>query len=1132
MSQILEGALINPDDNAACQSLHLFLSKGTITNSETLPTTTKACLEAFCKDNRSVARRRWTGLALAKVIESRPQVLPHLQHAPGDLARVGTVILESTETEEIKIVAGLIIRAGLSNGIEFADFWAVEKVHTTAKCFPKDADTRWMEGFQDYLDTLSALIPLGGPPSQLSIEYPLALIATDGYKWWKGHDEGFPILLIESHAVTIITPEPALRNMQFICIPKRSIQDLKCQPYDAYDSQDRQSLTRPWQVVLKLRTDFTSYEVNCQQRIGDEFAILLQDDKKAKECGACIKEILLAREPSGHDNAKSGPSREGDSCDETTNNEASALSKGGVVEFRKSQREANTLTAGAQTHQFASEDADEARSKPAQTKRGALPAIKKSLDLNGTASGQDTAQTDYEFPDHSPSIKRSTLAKPKKPFSSRKQPPVPRKTLENSARPNPTASRLNTKNQHVTESDDAAGVQHDDDSSISGISDGAEQESKPISLSRISKSGYHQAGRSRRQVSDVFGIPQDTQEEEQGVQRGVKRTRARAVKYKEGSSPEEDSDSDFTENRKTKKPRGRPSKTTSKKDASKTSPAKAAGSRKPVQTKSSTQRLHPLKGSLLANLQSEPNAKRSRNGRASKADAEHDIAQRPPVTVRKDQKTKTTARLEQTDPSSEADILGKLLEAESDDGPNNDQTAVIKAKGAVASTKRPSVRPTPSTTPVKRAKLDHGRMNTNAEAGESIILKPLPPMAPVRVLQDPSSPCHNRAHGSMQAPPKPPIEDTLHAVSPKKHHRTGRSQKQIDERQTPVHQLSKRTQSGMSGSVEILSSNSKRTPASPRAASTAISGHADEHQVIMEKEIAEHKIEKSDPFRFQKPKANAFLQRLAGGRTASQSHEEEEGSSQRHPIALGDSPSSFSSEAFPPTSHSPAKSDNHTGITQPVEMLEIRAPDRARPVRSRPIQEPSTAVVTETSAYLSQAAQHARREEAGVHSPVDNTEMEGNTLVDLEEPQLPGSKASAMQLRSSPPPMDNSPSSHSSTSAEPEPKTDSPVPASEAEEMEWESSLRPYQRDLKDQLFRVSNRVLRHIVDNETAVSDIADTYAKDGQHSLDLLLQDHEKEFDAMRKDVRQKKAKMNNASEKMLSRLRRERQGVLDDE
>jgi hypothetical protein len=90
----------------------------------------------------------------------------------------------------------------------------------------------------------------------------------------------------------------------------------------------------------------------------------------------------------------------------------------------------------------------------------------------------------------------------------------------------------------------------------------------------------------------------------------------------------------------------------------------------------------------------------------------------------------------------------------------------------------------------------------------------------------------------------------------------------------------------------------------------------------------------------------------------------------------------------------------------------------------------------------------------------------------------------------------SSPSSHSSTSAEQELLTEPPLPSSQAEEMEWEANLQPHRRALHELLVRTSKRVMRHIVNNETAVTDIAQTFARDGEHILNSLLLKHDSDY------------------------------------
>lgn len=69
--------------------------------------------------------------------------------------------------------------------------------------------------------------------------------------------------------------------------------------------------------------------------------------------------------------------------------------------------------------------------------------------------------------------------------------------------------------------------------------------------------------------------------------------------------------------------------------------------------------------------------------------------------------------------------------------------------------------------------------------------------------------------------------------------------------------------------------------------------------------------------------------------------------------------------------------------------------------------------------------------------------------------------------------------------------------------MEWEASLNPHQRALHDLLIRTSKRVLRHIVDNEHAVTDIAEIFERDGEHVLWSFLQRHESDYASVFHDM-----------------------------
>ncbi|KAF2876335.1 hypothetical protein BDV95DRAFT_483226 [Massariosphaeria phaeospora] len=312
-----------------------------------------------------------------------------------------------------------------------------------------------------------------------------------------------------------------------------------------------------------------------------------------------------------------------------------------------------------------------------------------------------------------------------------------------------------------------------------------------------------------------------------------------------------------------------------------------------------------------------------------------------------------------------------------------------------------------------------------------------------------------------------------------------------------------RIHSSGSASIELLSSNSKPMPASPHAESTAISGHADTDLVDMEKQIAEYETAKSDPFkrRVKDHKLTAFARRLTGETVSDKELEIVEVSAQDETIIAKAVETPSHILPLPKTSLAPVK----------AFQAEMGNPAKGWSGPSAPQQTPRD-------------AQHEAPEHDG------DVDMEGDTtLVELEG-EDPTLQASPLHIPSSPPPGSpgppDPPSSHSSTSASPESDKEPTTPPSDAEEMEWENSLNPDQRSIHDQLIRVSKRVVRHIVDNETAVNDIVDTYAKDGEHLVKTFVDRHSTAFDDQFAEISGKKQALGKEFAVLADSMARERE------
>tara|TARA_R110002003_G_scaffold97_36_gene8013 strand:- start:9862 stop:11196 length:1335 start_codon:yes stop_codon:yes gene_type:complete len=405
--------------------------------------------------------------------------------------------------------------------------------------------------------------------------------------------------------------------------------------------------------------------------------------------------------------------------------------------------------------------------------------------------------------------------------------------------------------------------------------------------------------------------------------------------------------------------------------------------------------------------------------------------------------------------------------------------------------------------------------------------------------------------------------------------------------------------------TEILSSNSKPVPASPHAESTAISGHADQDEVDLEKVEADMQTAKLNPFtqRREGHKATSFIRRLTGDDLPEGRPDPADGSSHALSIEIGPSASSDAEELVLKAASQPllrpqvtkrgiSASITSTTVLQPAsrttenqfaakevkvgkasnsETQDIgkgkRVVHKSQSLKRRQLpgveesshgqnkkpakfvchsahlddtdispdedtmagneHEPAREMEDSILSALQEAVEETQTEH--VAEPQDDIEAEGEiTLVNDDSEELPlNMKASPLRFRSSPP-LPGSPSSHSSTSAEPEPSSQTPVPIAEAEEMEWEASLQPHQRALHDLLIRVSNRVLRHIVDNDTAVMDIAEGFTVDGQHLLQEVLKRHNAAYVEVWEDMETKKIAMRKELEKSIRALAKERKRI----
>lgn len=158
-------------------------------------------------------------------------------------------------------------------------------------------------------------------------------------------------------------------------------------------------------------------------------------------------------------------------------------------------------------------------------------------------------------------------------------------------------------------------------------------------------------------------------------------------------------------------------------------------------------------------------------------------------------------------------------------------------------------------------------------------------------------------------------------------------------------------------------------------------------------------------------------------------------------------------------------------------------------------------------------------------------DLDGDTLISEEHGRA--TNAFPILVKSSPPKALFSPSSHSSTSAQGEADRHAqyvfnPSPSQqELEDREWENSLKPHQRTIGAQLTRISRRVLRHIVDNETAVNDVAQTYAADAYTLFDRAQARRNEQFEAAVEEIKKSAGEVRMRLVWLAGKIRAEREG-----
>ncbi|KAJ8116470.1 hypothetical protein OPT61_g2121 [Boeremia exigua] len=977
-SQLFDAQLLVPDDNASHRQLVDLVTAGKYTG-RGLPDSAHKYLDAFCNKSNSKDRRRWAGIALVGMMRASASVVQRIKKLSRGPLRIGAILLDRNETEERRIIAGLIIRQGLEAGIDFADFWESSKLLDSAPTFPKNSSEDWMSQFQTYLDTLSELL-LADLNTEAVIVYPISLSTVDGFQWI-GRSA---VALLEENVLKMVLSNSMLTDFQFIDIPLNNIKDMSLQKDTLHESQEVESGHRMYSLVVDLQGSSPNYLLNSYDHTTSEFKASFQTLGDADEL------------------------------------------RNGFLDIRQTFKAADTVAGAAESM---------GSSSPSHTLHGkSTQRIDADVRPEHEDNGNDILSvSSAEAMDvYAPPERSAQRSGPTQHASQEKNkgklPSISKATKQKvtQAERLPSVPLKGTKARAVKKAAPVFDTSDDEDGCEEVVQD--EFDVRPAAKLRTSiGSGNTKKGNARRKRSA---------EDEEFIPNGSK-AKSTSAKRKRGSS-------DAAEP-------SRPTKKTQKKASTSTKPPVGSGTAKTPEATVHHSGHIDLAGAQEATGHSSP-PKNSRDGE-----------------------------------SARHSLIGGLLNSTS---PSKSAPAAFKKPGQPASTPaRPRAKPV-RTTP-----------------------KPQTPIGTSRDMD--GFPIHASST---------PRSQTIHEED------FGLGYVPVD--------------------TEILSSNTKRVPDSPHAESTAISGHADQVDVHREKCIADMETAKSDPFqqRRQGQRTTVFTRKLTGeslvdddaGREDLLSMPVEsrndnfdvdqlvaESASQS---LLKDSPSLFKhrTQNLPaqirnigdlPTDAQKPRKTTTTKIHEKSRLFGLESAERTNALQDNPASTQRNATVTERSSPVPVAAtqrgrcktktnvdKQAELDDSVISAPQEVVEdtlpeaadqqenlvnMDGETTLVGEEVDMPEQfvvKAAGLHFRSSPPIPDSS--SVRDASDESEAELQASPPTSRADELEWEQSLEPHQRDLHEQLLRTSKRVVRHIVDNETAVTDITETFANDGERLLDLLLE------------------------------------------
>lgn len=907
---------------------------------------------------------------LHRLIETSPDITNCLANFSDVLKGIGQIIL--TKSEDLKLVAGMVIREMVLAGMQHACFWPTDAIPSAMADFPTHDSQHWMGNFQDFLDDLHELRFIENNGGQdPGVLYAFEITAEDGVHITE--ETGLIVLLVEGGNLTCVVPPSRTRIVQCFDIPLVHVTNVGVSKSTVRTIRGSQTEYTTAALTLDLRSQSWTYLCNAKEYHVQKILILCRNLSEAQEAGLMVME---GKEISN------------------SNNFGPKISASQTIDISKPPESGDKIEQNR--------DVQPAHGKPtkkptmSQTKRKNAANIRHSeiQPLVNQAAKGIAPQVD------SPRTKKTT------------RPSIVKESrlAQKSRTPDSGALSRVTKSRQPDASE----------SLMSTVGN------KPV---KITKGKVSSDGNNNE--NSVFDIPPDEPGE---LRKRAKRLVVKHIHPESRESTGESDQSEYIEPKRKSQPSTKKASTT--KEKSRPKPTASANSKA---------------------------GNKKKQAKCQKAATQHVSSTRPSLVNKLLTGNRSQGGLEQQVPrdsreaSEGGDVQDDGVVLQSDPPPGlptlPSHSKPIKAFSIL---KRPAKAPHPSTPELKRSMIAKIIQHTNedvVEGGVDSRTRSIVDFADepgsVRVHES-GSPCPIAKFVAEKPSAKQMIKRLLESM-PAEAHESHDSGHLTHSEEVALHSkdlLRPGRRESKTTPVDAQLSNSKALPASPAAASRAISGHVTNTVVEKAKANADKVKEVSDPFEIlpieqpQRPRT-AFTQLLAG-------------QVKKH-----------------------AQEDY-------AQLLPLQD--------SLPL--PATLVP---------------RQQVNTNGDLDET------LVGTEDGEYLPAKASPMAIVSSP-----LPSSHSSSSAT---QVFEKIDTELAEEMEWEASLQPHQRAVADMLTRISRRLVRHLVDSETALRDIIADYERDGLELIANLAEEHSINHAACFEKIEAQRAAMGKEFREVAKRLEQAR-------